>query len=347
MHCEMAAYEPRDPGFAGLHLRFLSGPDIDHLGLSRDDVVDAVQKVLMDHGEGRVVFEPRVHLWPDNDGAGHFNILRGHLSRLDVSGVKIVGDFVANYKRGLPSEFALITLFDPTTGAPQAILDGTMITEARTGAMTAIGARYLARPESRVLGHIGARGTAWWNVTMLDDIFNFDEIRVTSRRPESREKFAERLTEELGKHVKPCATTEETLIGADILVEASRLTQPTVLLRSDWVDPGTLVVPYGTVSAVDIDLVDVMDKVVVDDWREAKAGQLGALRPHVDSGRLSESSVHGEIGEIVSGRVVGRENNTERILFWHRGLSTTDIAVANMAVERAEAVGVGTMLRYH
>ena len=97
----------------------------------------------------------------------------------------------AELQRGLPSELALVTLYDPSTGVPLAIIDATFITEARTGAMTAVGARVLARPGARVLGHAGARGTAFWNVTMLDAIFDFAEIRVTSRRPESREAFAD------------------------------------------------------------------------------------------------------------------------------------------------------------
>jgi ornithine cyclodeaminase/alanine dehydrogenase-like protein (mu-crystallin family) len=93
---------------------------------------------------------------------------------------------VPNYLRGLPSELAMMTLYDPTTGVPLAIMDATLITEVRTGAMTAVGAKYLARRDSRVLGHVGARGTAFSNVTMLDSLFPLEEIRVTSRRPESR-----------------------------------------------------------------------------------------------------------------------------------------------------------------
>lgn len=329
-----------------LWLRFVSGLDIDQLALTRAQVVDAVELAVSDHGQGKVVFEPRVHLVPDNGGAGHFNVLRGHLSRLSVSGIKVVGDFVPNYTRGLPSELGLVTLYDPGTGVPLAILDATMITQARTGAMTAVGARYLARASSKVLGHMGARGTAWWNVMMLDDLFDFTEIRVTSKRPESRDAFAERLAADLGKPVRSVATARETFEGADILIEASRLTEPTPLLRTEWVAPGAFVVPYGTISAVEDDLLDVMDKVVVDDWREAQSGRFGALRRHVDSGRLSEQSLYAELGQIVAGDKPGRESDKERILLWHRGLSILDIAVAHLILQLAEAADVGTMLRY-
>ena len=330
----------------GLWLRFLSGPDIDSLGLSHAEIVAAVEDAVRAHGDGRAVIEPRVHLVPDNNGAGHFNVLRGHLPAPGVSGVKVVGDFVANYAAGLPSELGLLTLYDPGTGVPLAIMDATLITACRTGAMTAVGARYLARPDSRVLGHVGARGTAFWNIVLLDEMFDLDEIRITSRRPESREAFAQELAAVTATRIRVAATAEETFDGADILVEASRLTEPEPLLRTGSVKAGAFVVPYGTVSAVELDLLDVMDKVVVDDWREAQSGRFGALRRHVDTGRLSAASLHAELGQVVTGRRPGRERDEERILLWHRGLAILDIAVGLAIVRRAEQQGIGTMLRY-
>jgi alanine dehydrogenase len=334
----------------GIWLRFLSGPDIDGLGISRTEIVDAVSDVMAAHGQGQTVFEPRVHLVPANDGAGHFNVLRGHVSTLGehgISGIKVVGDFVPNYERGLPSELALVTLYDPATGVPLAIIDATFITEARTGAMTAVGARHLARADARILGHVGARGTAFSNVTMLDAIFDFDEIRVTSRRPESREAFAEQLRAEIATPVRVTSSFEETFDGADILVEATRLTEPQPLLHPGLVRPGAFVVPYGTISAVSPDLLDVMDKVVVDDWREAQAGRFGALRHHVDAGLLTAQTLHAELGQVITGERPGRESADERILLWHRGLSILDVAVAHLILERAVIAEAGTMLRYH
>ncbi|MBA2343727.1 MAG: ornithine cyclodeaminase family protein [Rubrobacter sp.] len=328
----------------GAGFRFVSDLDVDRLRLTPHDILEAVESAVRAQGEGDVVLEPRVHLMPPNGGKGHFNVLRGYVGTENVCGVKIVGDFVENYQLGLPSEVALVNLFDPETGVPLGVVDGTMITSARTGALTALGAKYLARPDSKILGHVGARGTAWWNVTMLDDLFDFEEIRVTSKRPESREEFAKNLTERLGKPVKAVATAEEALVGADIMVEASRLMEPAVLLKTEWVTPGTFVVPYGTISAVDISLTDVMDKVVVDDWGQAGAGRFGALRRHVDEGLLTKETLHAELGDIVAGHAPGRERPDERILFWHRGLATTDVALAYRILRRAEETGLGTVV---
>jgi alanine dehydrogenase len=334
---------------ADIWTRFLNGSDIEALAITDTEVITAVEAVVDAHGRGQTVFEPRTHLVPDNGGAGHFNILRGHVSTLGergLSGVKVVGDFVPNYQVGLPSELAMLTLLDPHTGVPLAIMDATLITEVRTGAMTAVGAKHLARPDSKILGHVGARGTAFANVTMLDRLFPLEEIRVTSRRPESREAFAARLREVTSTTVRAVASADEAYDGADILVEASRLEKPEPLLRTAAVKPGAFVVPYGTVSAVELDLLDVMDKVVVDDWRESRSGRFGALRAHVDTGRLTEQTLYAQLGDIASGRKPGRERPDERILFWHRGLSILDVALGHLILTRAEAAEAGTMLKY-
>jgi ornithine cyclodeaminase len=107
-----------------------------------------------------MIIEPRVHLVPHDSSIGHFNVLRGVVAPLGLAGVKVVGDFVNDYKLGLPSELALLNPFDPETGMPKAILHATLLTDMRTGAMIALGALFLARKNSRVLGHIGARGTS-------------------------------------------------------------------------------------------------------------------------------------------------------------------------------------------
>jgi ornithine cyclodeaminase/alanine dehydrogenase-like protein (mu-crystallin family) len=309
--------------------------------------VAAIEEVVRAQGEDRVVLEPRVHLEPGAEFGGHWNVLRAYVEPLRLAGVKVVGDFVDNYRRDLPSELGLLTLFDPSTGAPTAIVDAADLTDRRTGALTAVGARHLAPPAPRVLGHVGARGTAYWNVVLLDWLFDFDEIRVTSRRSGSREAFAARLEAELGKPVRACATVQETVEGAEVVVEATRLVEPEPILRTAWVAEAALVVPYGTMSAVELDLLSIMDKVVVDDWAQCGPGnRFGALRAHVDRGLLTEATLHAELGEIVAGRKPGRERADERILFWHRGLATCDVALGALLVERAAAAGVGTILRY-
>jgi ornithine cyclodeaminase len=330
-----------------IDITYLNGPDVKALALTDAEILQAVEDALKEQGLGGTVIEPRVHLVPESSDKGHFNVLRGYIASMNLAGVKIVSDFVDNYKVGLPSEMALLNLFDPHNGKPLAVIDATSITDMRTGAVTALGARYLARKDSKILGHIGARGTSYWNVRLLDSIYDFDEIRVHSRRPESRDAFGERLSQDLGKPVTVVDNWHDCVRDADIVVEASRLPEPTPLLKTEWIKPGALVMPYGTMSAVELSLTDIMSKVVVDDWGQCRKGlPYGALRAHVDSDRITEENLHAELGQIVAGLKPGRENDEETILFWHRGLSTTDISLGHAMLTKARKMGLGQTLKF-
>ena len=329
-----------------LYLHYLNHADVQALALTDAEIIGAVEQGLRAQGLGQTTIEPRMHLVPEKDYPGHFNVLRGYIRPLGLAGVKVVGDYYRNYEQGLPSELAILNLMDPKTGAPVALIDASDITDMRTGAVSAIGAKHLARKGSRVLGHIGARGTSYWNVRLLHSIFKFDEIRVHSRRPESREAFAAQLKQDLGIDVIVTEDWESCVRGADIVVEASRLEKPEPLLKTEWIKKGACVIPYGTMSAVELSLTDIMDKMVMDDWGQAKSGPYGALRKHVDSGRLSEQNLHAELGQIVAGLKPGRESDAETNLFWHRGLSLSDIALGAFMLEKAKRMGLGQRLRF-
>src|SRR5215471_18619538 len=207
-----------------IYLHYLNALDVEALALSEDEILAAVEQGLAAQGRRETVIEPRMHLVPDKAVHGHLNVLRGAIrAPINLAGVKVISDYVDNYKQGLPSELGLLLLMDPTNGAPKAIVDGSHLTDMRTGAVTAIGAKHLARRGSKILGHVGARGTAYWNVRLLDRLFDFDEIRVHSKRPESQNAFAARLSKDLGKKVVATDNWRDCLDGADIMVEASRL----------------------------------------------------------------------------------------------------------------------------
>ena len=128
------------------------------------------------------------------------------------------------------------------------------------------------------------------------------------------------MSKDLRKPVIAVGDWETCVRGADIVVEATRLEAPEPLLKTQWIKRGALVIPYGTMSAVELSLTDIMDKVVVDDWGQCRKGlPFGALRQHVDSDKITESNLHAELGEIVAKLKPGRENDDETILFWHTG----------------------------
>jgi ornithine cyclodeaminase len=338
----MHEYEKMPP----LYITYLNRFDVEALNITDDEILAAIEEQLSVQGRKEAVIEPRLHLVP-GVARGHFNVLRGSLGgEVDRAGVKVVSDYYDNYLHNLPSELALLLLFDRHVGVPRAIIDASAITDMRTGAVTALGAKYLASKGSRVLAHIGARGTAYWNVRLLSKLFDFDEIRVHSRRKESRDEFAARLERDLGRKIIVTDDWESCIRGADIVVEASRLVSPEPLLKTEWIKKGALVMPYGTMSAVEVTLADIADKFLMDDFGQARSGQFGALKPLFDAGKLHPGRYHAELGEVVARLKPGRERDDETILFWHRGLSLSDIALGHAMLKKGETLGVGQRLRF-
>ena len=330
-----------------VYIDFLNRFDVEALKISNDEILEAIQSSLRMQGKGETSIEPRMHIQPRAGVEGHFNVLRGWIGgTIDSAGTKVVGDFVDNFKEDRPSEYGVLTLFDPKNGAPKAIIDATGITDMRTGAITALGAKYLAPSEPKVLAHIGARGTAYWNVRLLCSLYNFEEVRIHSKRPESRNAFAEKLRQDLNREILVKDSWQDCIEDADIVVEASRLLEPEALFKTSWIKKGSLVIPYGTMSAVELNILDNMDKIVMDDWGQAH-GKFGSLRAHVDNGLLTKENLYAELGEIVAGKKAGRTNDNENILFWHRGLSLSDIALGHAMLEKSKLLNLGQRLRYY
>jgi ornithine cyclodeaminase len=323
-------------------LRFLDRRQVEGLSPTSDELLRVVADGLAAHGRRQVVMPPKAHLQLDSLFNGHFNILPGYVGPIGRAGVKVVGDYVDNWKRDLPSEVALLTLYDPETGVPCCIMDATSLTWQRTGAVTCVGAMHLARPDSHVVAHLGARGTAFSNLRLLADRFPLREIRICSRRPESRERLAARVREELDVEARPMESIQEAVRSADIVVEATRLATPASLLMNADLAPGALLITCGWVRAVDPSLALSVDKLVVDDWEQCTKG--GQLHELIADGRLIREKVHAEIGEIVCGARPGREGPHERILFWHRGFAISDIMLGEYLFRRAQAENVGTVL---
>jgi alanine dehydrogenase len=326
-----------------VHIRYLDRSQVEALSPGPDELLQVVKQGLSAHGRGDVVMPPKAHLQLDTLFNGHFNILSGYVAPVGRAGIKIVGDYVDNWRRGLPSEIALLTLYDPATGAPCCIMDATSLTWQRTGAVTCLGAMHLGNSKPTIVGHIGARGTAFSNLRLLTSQFGLAEVRVCSKRPESRERLAARVRDELGVAAWATPNAAEAAAGADIVVEATRLATPEPLLRAQDLAPGALLVTYGWVRALDAKLPFEVDKIVVDDWEQCTKG--GQLHDLILAGELERRHVHGEIGEIICGTLRGRESAIERILFWHRGFAVSDVVLGDWIFRRAEEQAIGTLLK--
>ena len=321
-------------------LRFLNRSDVARLMPDYRTLIGIVEEGLAAHGRGDVVLPPKAHIDLDDRVNGHFNILPGWVGAgINLAGVKVIGDYVDNWRHGLPSEVGLLALMNAATGIPLALMDATLITSARTGAVTAAGARHLASPNSRILGHIGARGSAFYNIASLCQLFDFKEIRISSKRAESRAKLAKIVNARLNVSAVAVDSVVSAIADADIVVEATRLEHPEVLIEDSWLKPGCLLVTYGWKMAIDPKTVMRADKIVVDDWAQCCKG--GQLHPLILDGRLTRERIHAEIGEIVISKRPGRQNDRETIVFWHRGFAISDIVVGNWLFAEAEQRGIG------
>jgi len=250
-------------------------------------------------------------------------------------GVKVVSDYLGNSERGVPRMNALIALFDGETGMPTSVLEGGYITDLRTGAGTALAARYLARPESRVLGVIGAGRVARNQIDALRAAFDLREVRVYAR---SAQRAAGLSGLTLVK------TPEDAVRGADIVVAATTSSQPVV--RGAWLAPGTFVAAVGAFAA---DMRELDSEVVrraschVIDSRADVLERAGDFLGPIAEGILDRQSV-AEIAEVVSGRRPGRRAPEEITVYKSSGVPIQDLVTAREVERRAIERGVGTVL---
>ena len=218
----------------------------------------------------------------------------------------------------------------------------------RTGAVTALGARHLARAARACSGTSARAAPRTGTCACSARLFDLEEIRVHSRRPESREAFAARLAADLGRPVTVTDDWESCVRGADVVVEARRLEAPEPLLRTEWIAPGALVVPYGTMSAVELSLTTIMDKVVVDDWGQAGAGAVRGAAPRTSTRAGSHrGDLHAELGEIVAGlQARARVATTRRSSSGTAGCRRPTSRSATRCSPRPSASASGQTLRY-
>lgn len=325
---------------AKVEFRLLTRDQVESLMPPMGAILQCVEEGLVAHGNREVVLPPKSHIQLDDRYNGHFNVLVGWVGPIDMAGVKVVGDYVDNYRHGLPSEVGMLTLYDPRFGIPRAIMDATDITTHRTGAVTGIGAKHLARQDSKIVGHIGARGTAFSNIAALNALFDIEEVRVNSKRPETREALVAEITEKLGLKAIAVDDAESAVRGADIVIEATRLEKPELLIRDEWLKDDCLLVTYGWVMATDPKTVQRASKVVVDDWEQCCKG--GQLYPMIERDELTHEHLHGEIGEVAAGKISGREASDGVIVLWHRGFAISDIMLGSRILAEAEKRDVGT-----
>jgi ornithine cyclodeaminase/alanine dehydrogenase-like protein (mu-crystallin family) len=251
-----------------------------------------------------------------------------------------------NPKHGLSSHIGLVVLFDTETGMPLAVMDAAEITAIRTAAASAVATRALARKDASHLAILGTGEQAVTHLGAMSKVRALRTIRVWGRSPEKTERFAQEESSRLSLKVEASRTAEEAVTGADIICTVTASHEP--VLNGAWVERGAHVNLVGSsrlfAREADDDVV-AGSRFFVDSRASARA-EAGELKHAIDAGRVSESHVLGEIGEVLSGKVVGRTGNHEVTVYKSLGVAAQDLAAAHVIYERAARDTIGTRVPF-
>ncbi len=292
------------------------------------EVLTTVEQAFRTWGEGKGNMPPKAYLTVEN---GDFRAMPASLT--GHAGMKWVNAHPNNKSRNLPSVMAVLIYNDPETGYPLAIMDATNITAYRTGAAAAIASKYLARPESRSLGIIGAGTQAHTQIIAHMELFNLNSINTFDISPDSVKKLASDLPE---FPVELC--TIEEAAASDILCTLTPSRKPVVM--NEWISAGTHINAVGADAAGKEELepeILIRAMVIVDDIKQAAAS--GEINVPVHKGIYSINDIHGTLADLVLGKIPGRTDSEAITVFDSTGIAIEDIAVAGLIYEKARQSG--------
>lgn len=235
-----------------------------------------------------------------------------------------------------------IILSDPATSSPLAIIDEHSTFPKRTSASVCVAAKYLARPESAVVGIVGVGNIGETALLGLRELFDIKQVKATSLRPQSRQKFAQAMTATLGIPVVAVDTYEETCRGSDIVVVGTSSREP--FLHYAWLDDGAFLAVVGEHEAMN-DVYAKCDQFFVD-YNPETEKHPAHIQEALDAGAIGSDSITGQIWEVVAGRKPGRRSAKDKILVATVGLTTQDISIAYQLYLRAQAEGLGIRLPF-
>jgi alanine dehydrogenase len=304
-------------------------------------VMEAVEKAFEQHGKKKVQMPPKSYLYFDKHN-GDLRTMPAYLEEQDVAGVKIVNVHPDNRAKGLPSVMALVVLNSTETGQPLAVMDGTHLTDLRTGAAGGVAAKYLARKDSHVVGIVGAGNQAKTQLMALSLVFDIHQVKVYDISTDRAEGFRGDMMQKIGAEIIVASSVEE-VCGCDILVTVTPVREPVV--RSEWIRPGTHINAIGADAAGKEELDPMLltrAKVVVDDI--VQASHSGEVNVPLSDGVITSGDIWAEIGEVIAGVKVGREGESEITVFDSTGLAIQDIATATIVYTAAKERGLGRSL---
>ena len=318
------------------NILYLSRADVETVNLPMREIIDLLEKAFLEKGKGRVEMPPKpgVHTMPD----AFIHAMPAYIPSMRSAGIKWVSGYPENFKRGLPYISGLMILNDVETGIPYAVMDCAWITAMRTGAASALSAKYLARPSSETAGILACGVQGRTNLEALACLFPIKRVYAYDVLPEVQEKFVTDMTERFGFEILGVKEPRQAVVESDLVVTSGPiLKHPTPIIEKDWLRPGA----YG--SAVDFDsywtgeALAQMNRISTDDHAQ--------FQYYKSTGYFQQTpEPYADLGELVAGLKPGRQDEKERTLAINLGLAMDDMAVAPTIYRQAEEKGLGVRL---
>lgn len=318
------------------NLLYLSRADVEKVSLDMPSIIGLVETVFKEKGSGKIEMPPKpgIHTQPD----AFIHAMPAYIPGMKSAGVKWVGGYPTNTKKGLAYISGLLILNDPETGFPISVMDCTWITAKRTGAVTALSAKYLARKESSKIGILACGVQGRTNLEALVSLFPVKTVFAYDIDKSVQDQYLKETKSKYGLEVIGVSNPKEAVINSDIVVTSGPiLLHPTPTINKDWLQPG------GFGGAVDFDsywsgeAMKQMDKISTDDTNQ--------FNYYRTSGYFRETpQPYTDLGELVTGKNPGRQSDNERTLAINLGLAIDDMAIAPEIYRRAKENGIGNWL---
>ncbi len=315
---------------------YLSRKDVETLNLPMSDIIDALDKMFREKGEGRVEMPPKPGIHTREDAFIH--AMPAYIPGMNAAGVKWVSGYPENQKKNLPYISGLLILNDPDTGLPISVMDATWITAKRTGAATAIAAKYLARKESSTVGILACGVQGRNNLEALACLFKISKVRAFDIYPEIAQRYAKEMKEIAQADIEVVKSPKEAVAGLDLVVTSGPiLKNPSPVIEAGWLAEGSFASPVDFDSYWKGEALKQADKLATDD-----IDQMGYYRK---IGYFKNTpQPYADLGAIVSGKKPGRERAEERTISINLGIALDDMATAILIYKKALEKGTGTEL---
>jgi ornithine cyclodeaminase/alanine dehydrogenase-like protein (mu-crystallin family) len=316
---------------------YLSQKDVAAVGLPMSEIIHDLEIAFREKGEGRTEMPPKPGIHPGG-GENFIHAMPAYIPALKSAGIKWVSGFSENFKRDLPYITGLLILNDVETGLPLAVMDCVWITAMRTGAATALSARFLARPEASTLGVLGCGVQGRTNLEALKVLFPLKKVKAYDIHPINSQRYAEEMSNRFEIEVIPMTTPREAVEDCDMVVTAGPIMKkPHRSIQPGWLKQGAFA------SLVDFD--SYWHPEAMKETTKFCTDDVGQLMHYKGMGYFQEiPPIYAELGELVAGKKVGRESPDERTMTANLGLAIDDMAVAPRIYRRALEMGIGTRL---